>query len=521
MPLLQECRAIRLEPIPELAFQVLREADVSCMPFHYNLVAISELTNFFNRLPSMGIRLDIRLMAQVASCMLALIFNALSLGAQVQLDSTTVQVSPLVTGLDTPWDMALSADGMVWVTEVDGTISRLDPSNNAFETIYTVPEVETFGFSAGMHSMVTHPDFENSPYIYVHYLYTQTASRIERYTYDPVGQTLVAPLTLLESIPGGASHNGSRMVIVDDKLLISLGDGFMAPDEAQDLSSLSGSVLRMELDGSVPADNPIAGSLIWSWGHRNPQGLCMANGLLYSSEHGTTGDDELNIIEPNRNYGWPEVEGYCDQASETAFCAAENVREPIRSWSPSIAPCGIDHYDGQAIPEWNNSILMAVLKDKKLIQMKLSEDGTEVLEEHSFFVEEYGRLRDVLCLPDGRVLICTTNHDFFGDPGPDDDRILAIEAGSVSGVQEHGTMDFSISPNPNTGSFSITGPVASHRDRHYDVELLDTRGVEIWQGSLSGLHTEVQIGRSELPSGVYFVRLAWDAEVRVIRMVVD
>jgi len=198
------------------------------------------------------------------------------------------------------------------------------------------------------------------------------------------------------------------------------------------LTSLAGSTLRMELDGSVPIDNPIPNSLIWSWGHRNAQGLCLGNGIIYSSEHGTSHDDELNIIEPNRNYGWPNVEGYCDEASETAFCLEENVREPIWAWTPSIAPAGIDYYNHPAIPEWTNSILLAVLKNRQIMQIKLSDDGMSALEVNSYFVDDYGRIRDVLSLPDGRILFITTNKDVFGTPGPGDDKILVIEA--IQGV---------------------------------------------------------------------------------------
>src|SRR5690606_34559188 len=114
------------------------------------------------------------------------------------------------------------------------------------------------------------------------------------------------------------------------------------------------------------ADNPIAGSSIWSWGHRNPQGMVYANGMLYSSEHGPGSDDELNIIRRGRNYGWPTVNGFCNLPGEVAFCTDSNVAEPLVAWTPTLAVCGLDYYDGAMFPGWRGSLLMTTLKDSRL-----------------------------------------------------------------------------------------------------------------------------------------------------------
>ena len=131
--------------------------------------------------------------------------------------------------------------------------------------------------------------------------------------------------------------------------------------------------------------------------------------VMYSSEHGETTNDEINIIEKGRNYGWPYVEGYCDMPAEQSFCTANNVREPIYTWTPTVAPSGMEFYDKDHIAQWKRSLLVTFLKDRKLRQMKLDKTGTVVEAVHEFFINEFGRLRDVAISPDGKVYISTDN----------------------------------------------------------------------------------------------------------------
>lgn len=425
--------------------------------------------------------------------------------AQIQLDSTVVTLEVLVTDLEVPWDMSLASDGWVWVTELDGTISRLNPSTNDWQEIYMVPDVEVFGFSAGMHSIVLHPDFENNPYVYVHYLFSQSSSRIERYTFDTVNSTMIAPMVLLDNIPGGASHNGSRMIILDDLLYVTIGDGFADPNEAQNTSSLNGNVLRMTLDGGIPQDNPVVGSLIYSWGHRNPQGLCIGNGTIYSSEHGTSIDDEINIIESDRNYGWPEVEGYCDLPSETAFCNSENVKEPIWIWTSAIAPCGMDYYNHPSIPEWQNSLMLAVLKDKQMRQLKLNMSGESVLEDNAFLTNEFGRIRDVLVLTDGRILICTSNNDFIGTPSAMDDRIIALQGDGATDLEENALFSISISPNPSNGVIRLNDGLSNSNPGPYQVSVMDLLGRTVHESIIPNLKQTINLEKSNIKQGTYLL----------------
>lgn len=231
--------------------------------------------------------------------------------------------------------------------------------------------------------------------------------KVVRYTYN--GSTLTNPMIILDNIPASSIHNGSRLLITSDlKLFITTGDAANQPS-AQNLTSLSGKVLRLNLDGTVPADNPVAGNPMWSYGHRNPQGLVFANDRLYSSEHGPDKDDEINVILRNRNFGWPTVNGFCNETGEQSFCSANNVVQPLTSWTPTIAVSGMDYYNNNAIPQWRNSLILATLKDETLYQLRLSSDGNKIDDTKKLLSGTYGRLRDVCVSPAGKVYAATSN----------------------------------------------------------------------------------------------------------------
>ncbi|MEP7317517.1 MAG: PQQ-dependent sugar dehydrogenase, partial [Panacibacter sp.] len=232
-----------------------------------------------------------------------------------------------------------------------------------------------------------------------------------RFTYN--GTTLVSPLILVDGIVGKIGgnfiHNGSRLTIGPDmKLYATTGDANKRYKFPQSRNSLNGKVLRVNLDGSIPADNPF-GNAVWSTGHRNPQGMVFANDKLFTSMHGEDTDDEINIIRKGGNYGWPYVQGFCDQPAEMLFCDSFHVIEPIYAWTPTIAPSGLDYYNNNAIGPWKNSLLLAVLKDEKLVQLKLNNAGTAITEEHDFLTHQFGRMRDIAIAPDGAVYISTDN----------------------------------------------------------------------------------------------------------------
>ncbi len=325
-----------------------------------------------------------------------------------QLPDVAIKDAVLTQGLSYPWDILWGPNNKLWVTERGGKISTVDPTTGTATLMFTITEVASQG-EGGLLGMVLHPDFGTTPEVFVAYNYLKSGTyteKIVKFTYN--GTTLTNPVTLLDNIPAANIHNGCRLAISPDKkLYISTGDASVT-SRAQDRNSLSGKVLRINLDGSIPADNPTMGSALWSLGHRNPQGLVFVGNTLYSSEHGNSTDDEINIIQKNRNYGWPSVEGLCG-TSESSFCSTNNVAEPIYSWTPTIAPSGIDYYNNDAIPQWKNSLLLAVLKDSELIQLKLNATGDKIDAANVFYKSTYGRMRDVCVAPDGKVYIITSN----------------------------------------------------------------------------------------------------------------
>ncbi len=332
---------------------------------------------------------------------------------------TEIQTKVLLQGLSQPWEIIYGPDNHIWFTERGGKISRLNLATNEATLLLSLPDIVAQG-EGGLLGMTLHPDFSSSPYVYIVYNYRSGGNYLEkmvRYTYS--SGSLSSPLILIDNIPAANTHNGSRLVIVEDKIFMSTGDA-QAQASSQNTLSPNGKILRLNLDGSIPSDNPVAGNPYWSLGHRNPQGLVFANGKLYSSEHGPNTDDEINIIEKGRNYGWPTVNGFCDKPEEQSFCTTNNVREPLRAWTPTIATAGLDYYNHDEIPQWKNSLLLTTLKDQTLYQLKLDGSFTAITNVTTFFRNDYGRLRDVCISPQGKVYLCTGNGS--------NDKIIEISA---------------------------------------------------------------------------------------------
>lgn len=310
----------------------------------------------------------------------------------------------LVQNLNFPWDIFWGPDDMIWMSEKFGKISRINPGTGEVTPLITIEEVKSTG-EGGLLGMLYHAGF-----LYVAYDYDKNGSytgKIVKYAYS--NNALTNPVTIIDNLNAAGIHNGCRLAMSQDqKLFITTGD---ASDQAnpQNPESRNGKILRLNPDGSVPADNPDPNSPVWSLGHRNPQGLVFVDDILFSSEHGPDSDDEVNIIEKGRNYGWPDVRGFCNEAGEQTFCNDHDVVEPLKAWTPTIAVCGIDYYNSDSIPQWKNSILMCTLKNERLMQLKLSEDKRSIADTKEFLTSEYGRMRDVCVAPDGRIFICTSN----------------------------------------------------------------------------------------------------------------
>lgn len=320
-----------------------------------------------------------------------------------------LKTSVLVDGLNYPWEIIWGPDQYIWMTERNGRVSRVNPANGKLTALITIPEVAANG-EGGLLGMALHPDFRNQPLVFVAYNYYREGiyrEKIVRYKYN--GTSLINPFTLLDNIAASPIHNGCRLLFgPDGYLYISTGD---ASDQGlpQDTRSVNGKILRIAIDGSIPPGNPNPALPYWTYGHRNAQGLVFVNGKLFSSEHGPANDDEINIIEKGRNYGWPAVEGKCDHPGELRFCAAHNVREPIKTWTPTAAVCGLDYYNHTLIPGWKNSLLLVALKNARLYRLKLDDAQQKITGTEEYFTNVYGRLRDLCVSPAGEVFVCTSN----------------------------------------------------------------------------------------------------------------
>jgi glucose/arabinose dehydrogenase len=223
---------------------------------------------------------------------------------------------------------------------------------------------------------------------------------------------------LLEGIPGGNIHNGGRIKIgPDQKLYITTGDSGNA-DLAQDITSLAGKILRINLDGSIPEDNPFGNSPVYSLGHRNPQGLAWSSdNILYESEHGQTAHDEINIIQPGANYGWPIVQG--DESTNEIAAVKPLVHSNEVTWAPS----GIAFV---CLGPWQGKLLVACLRGEELLSVSLNNNGTAVQDLQRWLVGSFGRLREVICAADGSIYMTTSNRDGRGIPESEDDRIIRL-----------------------------------------------------------------------------------------------
>ncbi|RRN76934.1 PQQ-dependent sugar dehydrogenase [Pseudoxanthomonas sp. SGD-10] len=321
------------------------------------------------------------------------------------LSPVELKTKVLVSDLRLPWELVYGPDNLIWFTEKGGKISRLNPTTGDVQLLHTINEVREQG-EGGLLGMALHPNFNNNPYVYVFYGYGNPyRNKVVRFSYS--NNALSNPQVLLDNIPAASIHNGSRLMIVGDKLFITTGDA-ADTNTPQNTNSLAGKVLRLNLDGSVPADNPFPSNPLWSYGHRNAQGLVAVGNKIFASEHGPESDDEVNIIEKGRNYGWPQVKGKCE-GNETSFCNENNVVESIIEWTPTLAPSGMTYYNSDYIPQFKNSLLLTFLKGSRLMQLKLNDAQTAIIETQELYRGEFGRLRAVCVSPEGKVYMCTSN----------------------------------------------------------------------------------------------------------------
>lgn len=320
-----------------------------------------------------------------------------------------IEVEVLTTGLEAPWGAAFLPDGDALVTERDsGRLLRVTPDGQT-EEIQRIPE-EGSG-EGGLLGAALSPDYERDEFVYVYYT-TGEDNRVGRFK---LGET---PEPILTGIPVNTYHDGGGLAFGPDGMLyVTTGDAGDAAT-AQDKDSLSGKVLRLTPDGDVPEDNPFPDNPVYSYGHRNVQGLAWdESGRLFVSEFGENQYDEVNRIEAGGNYGWPEVEG---TGGEPEYI------DPVQTFATSEAsPSGAAIPKDSAIPQWDGDFFMAALRGARLWRLDLDADGN-VTGKEALLEGEYGRLRNTVQAPDGSLWVFTNNRDGRGTPGEDDDRILRL-----------------------------------------------------------------------------------------------
>lgn len=334
-------------------------------------------------------------------------------------DEPTLSVDTVATGLVTPWALAFPPDGRIFLTERPGRVRVLTPDRVLEPEPLAEIDVAAQG-EGGLLGIAVDPEFARNRRLYLYLTYRDDAGLRNRVvSYAESGGRLSPPTVVLDGIPGAAIHNGGRIAFGPDRrLYVTTGDA-ARPELAQDRTSLAGKVLRINPDGSVPQDNPFPGSPVYSYGHRNPQGLAWQPDTrqLYATEHGASGNDELNLVEPGRNYGWPLVQGR----------AHGSFRAPLAVYDSAIAPSGAAWYQGGGMSPWQGSLLFTTLRGTHLRRATLEEGGAGgVAQQEAVFDDRFGRLRDVQVGPDGQLYMVTSNRDGRGDPSAEDDRVLQV-----------------------------------------------------------------------------------------------
>ena len=326
-----------------------------------------------------------------------------------------INVETVLDNLKNPWELKFGPDGTIFFTERDGKLWVIDNES----TLHLVAEFPASNTAeGGLLGLELDPDYENNHFLYLYQTYldiTTHQNKVVRYTIN--NNQITDELVLIDKIPGALWHDGGRIKFGPDEMLyITTGDAINA-DLSQDKDSLAGKILRINSDGTVPSDNPF-NSPVFSYGHRNPQGLAWnENGILVSSEHGPSGErgyahDEINVIERGKNYGWPIIVGDSNDIVYT---------NPIlHSGDITWAPSGLLYYYSDRIPEWKGKFLVATLRGEHVMVLDLDLENGVVNSAEKIFQGDYGRIRNLMQSPDGDVFMLTSNND--------NDKILQISS---------------------------------------------------------------------------------------------
>ena len=355
-------------------------------------------------------------------CTAALFFLSAfaSIPQSPQTNHYKLQVEELATGLNHPWSLAFLPDGRMLVTERPGRLLIISKDGLELAEVTGLPPIAASG-QGGMLDVTLHPHFSQNKLIYFSFSASGdggVGTEVARAQLIDGRLHNLKRIFQLQPKSSSGRHFGSRLVFDPDGLLyITLGDRG-EKNRAQQLDDHAGSVIRLNDDGSIPVDNPFAGqagqrSGIYSYGHRNMQGAALhpQTGILWTQEHGPQGGDEVNIIRPGTNYGWPIITYGVNYGSGTKIGEGthkEGMAQPIHTWVPSIAPSGMLFYTGDKFPHWQGNLLIGALKDQMLVRLEL--EGEKVITEERMLKKTLGRIRDIRQGPAGYIYLLT-DHD--------------------------------------------------------------------------------------------------------------
>ncbi len=334
------------------------------------------------------------------------------------------RVVPVATGLNHPWSLTWLPDGRMLVTERPGRLRIVAADGTLSPPVAGVPAV-TAENTGGLLDVVLDPKFRSNRLIYISYLEPRDGGnnaisvargRLVEGSGQPAIEGLAVILRTGPATTGG-DNVGSRLAFGrDGRLYISLGDRMGLRDQAQSLGSDLGKIARINLDGSIPADNPFVGVAgarpeIFSFGHRNPEGLAVnpATGALWEHENGAKGGDEVNLIRPGRNYGWPVITYGIDYSGAKIGIGTQKagMEQPVYYWDPSIAPSGMAFYTANLFPGWKGDLFVGALKGERVVRLTLK--GDRVQSEEVLLTDLHERIRDVRQGPDGALYVLTDN----------------------------------------------------------------------------------------------------------------
>ncbi len=347
-------------------------------------------------------------------------------GQQVQRAAVPWKIEVVTKDLFVPWSIVFTSPTRMLVTERNGKVRIVENGKLLENPIHTFTEVKV-DQEEGLMGMTLDPNYANNKYIYLVYAYPSGKAYTDKVVrFTDASDHFEAEKVLLDTIPAAKVHAGSRIKFgPDQKLYITTGD---ATDKKlpQDQNSLGGKILRINSDGSIPSDNPFPGSPVWSYGHRNPQGLAwnpITNALI-ETEHGPSGfdgplgGDEINMVEKGKNYGWPVV-SHKDHK--------DGMEDPLLVFTPAVAPAAGMFYTGTTFPQWKNHFFFAMLKGEGIMHVVFDpKDSKKILQFEKVPNVVVGRIRELVQGPDGNIYFATSNEDGRGNAKSGDDKIYRI-----------------------------------------------------------------------------------------------